>query len=58
MGRKIIVDEPTKLSIYNQVGSLVFEQQVQSHIVIPESIGNGIFMAKTAQGVQKIFLNK
>ena len=56
IGRKLIVDQPTKLSLYNVVGSLVFEQQVVKQVQIPAAIGNGIFLVKTTQGAQKILL--
>lgn len=56
-GRKLIVDEPTKISIYNTIGSLMFEKQVVSELEIPASLGNGVFMVKTSKGSQKISLN-
>jgi len=57
IGRKLVVDEPTKISIYNTVGGLMFEKSVTSELVIPASLGNGVFMVKTSKGNQKIFLN-
>ena len=57
MGRKLIVDEPTKISIYNTIGSLIFEKQVVNELEIPASLGNGVFMVKTSKGSQKISLN-
>ena len=57
MGRKLIVDVPTKISIYNTIGSLMFEKQVVNELEIPASLGNGVFMVKTSKGSQKISLN-
>jgi hypothetical protein len=56
-GRKLVVNEPTKISIYNTVGGLMFEKSVTSELEIPASLGNGVFMVKTSKGNQKIFLN-
>lgn len=56
LGRKLIVEQPTKLSLYNMIGSLVFEQQVENHVQIPATIGNGIYIVRTDRGVQKILL--
>ena len=57
IGRKLVVGEPTKISIYNTIGSLMFEKQVVNELEIPASLGNGVFMVKTSKGNQKIFLN-
>jgi hypothetical protein len=57
VGRKLIVNEPMTISIYNVIGSLLMEKSVVNSIQIPASLGNGIFMVKTAKGNQKIFLD-
>jgi hypothetical protein len=57
IGRKLVVGEPTKIAIYNTVGSLMFEKQVTGQLEIPATLGSGIFMVKTDKGSQKIFLD-
>ncbi len=55
-GRKIVFPKPNRISVYNMLGALVFESNIQSEIKLPESLGRGIFIVKCSQGSQKIFL--
>lgn len=56
-GRKLITSQPVNISLYNSVGALVFEKDVQNEIELPISLGKGIFFIKSNQGSQKIVLN-
>ena len=58
IGRKIYCDEPTKLSVYNVLGVSMFEKFIENEIELPVTIDKGIFLVKTNEGVQKIFINK
>jgi len=57
-GRKLTVRQPTKISLYNTMGALIYEKIIEHETELPAQIGNGIFLAKTGMGTQKIFLNK
>jgi|GEM_PF-1070558 len=57
-GRKIIVQQPTKISLYNTLGIMVYEKNIETETELPARIGNGIFLAKTDLGTQKIFIGK
>lgn len=56
IGRKIVVEEPMHLAIYNTMGQLIMEQSVTNELEIPTKIGNGVFMLKTNKGNQKLLL--
>ena len=56
-GRKLITSQPVNILLYNSVGALVFERNVQNEIELPISLGKGIFFVKSELGSQKIFLN-
>ncbi|MPM77094.1 hypothetical protein SDC9_124094 [bioreactor metagenome] len=55
-GRKITVQHPTRLSLYNTMGVLVYEKEIENQTGLPAYVGNGIFLAKTGMGTQKIFI--
>jgi hypothetical protein len=56
IGRRIVVDNPMHIAVYNVVGKLIMEQNVTSEMEIPASFGQGVFMLKTSNGNQKIVL--
>lgn len=56
-GRKLELNKVAKVTIYNTVGSLVFEQDNAKIVEVPSSIGNGIFLVKSGLNMQKIYLN-
>lgn len=56
IGRKLISEQPTNLSLYNAQGALVFEKSFVTEIELPASLGTGLFLAKNGQGTQKIFI--
>lgn len=56
IGRKIISEQSTKVILYNIQGALVFEKIIVNEIELPASLGTGLFIAKSEQGVQKITL--
>ena len=58
IGRKLISEQPTKVSLYNTLGALVFEKNITSEIELPASLGTGLFLAKNELGSQKIFIKK
>ena len=58
IGRKLISEQPTKISLYNTLGALVFEKNIINEIELPSSLGIGLFLAKNEQGSQKIFVKK
>ena len=56
-GRRLIASDPSKVSVYNILGVLVYENHVVNEIELPASIGNGVFIVKHEKGAQKIILN-
>lgn len=56
-GRTLTTSQPVAISLYNSLGAKVFEKSVQNEVVLPASIGKGIFFVKSELGSQKIFLN-
>lgn len=56
-GRRLIAHEPSRVSVYNILGVLVFENYIVNEIELPTSIGNGVFVVKHEKGAQKIILN-
>jgi hypothetical protein len=56
-GRRLIADQPSRVSVYNILGVLVFESHVINDIELPASIGHGVFVVKHDKGAQKIILN-
>lgn len=58
IGRTIYCEEPTKISVFNVLGVLVFENHMENEIELPASVGKGIFIIKTSRGVQKIFIKE
>ena len=57
-GRKLVVNKPTTISIYNTVGTLVYQQNQVQVLEIPASVGNGVFIVKSGPGVRKIYLGE
>lgn len=57
-GRRLFADQPSRVSVYNILGVLVYESHVVNEIELPASIGNGIFVIKHEKGAQKIILNE
>jgi hypothetical protein len=55
-GRHIIVPEPMKICLYNSTGKLVIEKDISSEFDLPASLGNGLFLLKHDNGVNKIIL--
>jgi arylsulfatase A-like enzyme len=55
-GRRIIADFPVKISIYNMLGKLVYENELSHETVLPEQLGKGVFVVKWDEGSQKILL--
>lgn len=56
IGRKLVSEQPTNLSLYNTQGALVFEKSFATEIELPASLGTGLFLAKNGQGTQKIVI--
>lgn len=57
-GRKLIINKPATISIYNTVGTLVYQQDQVQVMEIPASVGKGVFIVKSGSGVQKIYLGE
>lgn len=55
-GRRLTTETPVNIAIYNTLGAMVFEQNVQDQIEIPATVGNGVFVVKSALGTQKLIL--
>jgi hypothetical protein len=54
--RTLLIDSPTRITLYNLMGVQVFNTYVENKTTIPPSIGNGIFLLHSADGVHKILL--
>ena len=54
--RRIVVEEPMQIAVYNTMGQLIMEQSVTKELEIPARFGKGVFMLKTNKGNQKIIL--
>lgn len=57
-GRKLVINKPADISIYNTVGTLVYQQVQVKETEIPASVGNGVFIVKSGPGVRKIYLSE
>lgn len=57
IGRRLISEQLTNVSIYNTVGEKVLETSAPGEIELPASLGKGIFLVKSDLGSQKIVLN-
>lgn len=57
-GRKLVINKPANISIYNTVGTLVYQQDQVQVMEIPASVGKGVFIVKSGPGVQKIYLSE
>lgn len=57
-GRKLVVNKPTTISIYNTVGTLVYQQNQVQVMDIPAYLGKGVFIVKSGVSVQKIYLGE
>ncbi|MEA4935457.1 MAG: hypothetical protein VB102_02325 [Paludibacter sp.] len=55
-GRRLTTETPVDIAIYNTLGAVVFEQKIQDQIEIPATVGNGVFVVKSALGTQKLIL--
>lgn len=55
-GRRLTTETPVNIAIYNTLGAMVFEQNVQDQVEIPATVGNGVFVVKSALGTQKLIL--
>lgn len=55
-GRKLTTETPVNIAIYNTLGAVVFEQDVQNEVEVPATVGNGVFVVKSALGTQKLIL--
>lgn len=56
IGRRIVVDEPVQITVYNTLGKLIMSEYVTNEISVPAKFGNGVFVLKTIKGNQKIVL--
>lgn len=57
-GRKLVINKPATISIYNAVGTLVYQQDQVQVMEIPAYVGKGVFIVKSGPGVQKIYLGE
>lgn len=57
IGRTLMFENPTRISVYNLLGILILEKNIEKEIVLPKSLGNGIFIVRCNQGTQKLLLN-
>jgi hypothetical protein len=57
IGRRLIADRPTYISLYNMLGALVYETNIVNEIEIPASVGHGLFIVRSEYGSQKIMIN-
>lgn len=57
-GRKLVINKPATISIYNTVGTLVYQQDQVQVMEVPASVGKGVFIVKSGPGVQKIYLGE
>lgn len=55
-GRTIRTDSPAMITLYNLMGVKVFETFTDYEVILPTSIGNGIFILRTTETAQKILL--
>jgi hypothetical protein len=55
-GRMLTAETPTQIALYNLMGIKVFETFINREIMIPSSVGNGIFLIRSADIVQKVML--
>lgn len=55
-GRTLMTETPVNIAIYNTIGALVFEQSIENSLEIPATVGNGVFVVKSALGTQKLIL--
>jgi len=57
IGRTLITENPTRISVYNLLGILILEKNIEKEFDLPDSLGNGIFIVRHNQGTQKLLLN-
>ena len=57
IGRRMIADRPTHITLYNLLGALVYETNIVKEVEIPASVGNGLFIVRSEFGSQKIMIN-
>lgn len=56
MGRKLVTEQPTEISIYNASGALLFQKAVETEIELPATLKKGFYFIKSQLGSQKIIL--
>ncbi|MFA5418015.1 MAG: sulfatase [Bacteroidales bacterium] len=57
-GRSLSVPHPMKVMVYNTMGVLVFQENIEKETMLPDYIEEGIYIAVTEAGTQKIFICK
>ena len=56
-GRKLVSTEPTRISIYNIDGTLLYQRDQVKVMEVPTAIRQGIYLVKSNFGVQKMYFN-
>ncbi|MFA5417993.1 MAG: hypothetical protein WC341_05990, partial [Bacteroidales bacterium] len=56
-GRKLKIDEPSRICVYNLTGYKVFDHFVENEVDLPQRIADGIYIVSTSKGAQKIYLH-
>lgn len=56
MGRKLVTEQPTEISVYNASGALLFQKAVETEIELPATLKKGFYFIKSQLGSQKIIL--
>jgi hypothetical protein len=57
-GRKLVTNEATLISIYNTDGTMLYQQDQVQVMVVPAHIGQGIYLIKSKNGIQKMYFNE
>ncbi len=55
-GRKLIVNQTTRVIVFNTLGVKVLENQVDKEWLLPDYLGNGFFVVQSEQQTHKILL--
>lgn len=58
IGRKLITENSVRIYVYNLLGILILDKNVEKEIDLPNSLGNGIFIVRYNLGSEKLFLNE
>jgi arylsulfatase A-like enzyme len=56
-GRNLMVDKPSRISIFSPLGICVYENFVDQQITLPSFVEQGIYVIVSDDGAQKIILN-